>query len=203
MAAAVASALAGQAAAQTTAPGGFTELATSVCGTGAHRADLAPAGTVHVPRSVQHRRRPPDQCRRLRRQRLRELRRLLLLAQLQQPRRQRHHADRHHAGSGSWRRRAHAVQLRQAHGPGDRGRPALRSGEPAELGHRRGLVLERHAPHEALRQPGPAPVPLRCPVRVSSTRSSTWRRSSGPTATSGRSIRAATTECIPRRSGRA
>jgi hypothetical protein len=49
---------------------------------------------------------------------------------------------------------------------------------------------------------GPAfPATMSCPT--SSTRSSTWPRSSGPTAISGRSIRAATTECIPPRSARA
>ena len=197
--------VAGRRARPVEAPGGFLESATSTGVRLPGAATLPDRGTVHVSRALPHDRRPPDQRQRLRRQRLRQLRRLLLLEQHQQPRRQRHDADR------SWRSTArkggggptlfsYNKNTRRDAQP----RAAVRRRQPVQLGDRRRLVLQRHPAERAVRQRRPAHAALR---RASTSTLETVfdvaSAGSAPTSTSGRCTRATTTACTRRRSATA
>ena len=93
-----------------------------------------------------------DERQRLRRDGLRPPGRLLLLEQHQQPCRQRHDVDFSGPRAPARRRRTHALQLQQAHGSGAQRWPALSKRQPIQLGHGRGVVLQRQAADDAVCQ---------------------------------------------------
>ena len=127
--------------AQPAPAGGFIETATST----AVRSKLTPAAdpgaaagsrAVQLPCALSHGRRPAHQRDGLpERSGLRELRRLLVLAEHEQSRRQQHDVRGAHAGPRARRRRPHALQLRQDLRARGQGRSALRFIERAQLGH--------------------------------------------------------------------
>ena len=138
----------------------------------------------HAARSRSRRRIAPTGVRltneqRLRRRRLRAAGRLLVLEQHQQPRRQRHDADLPGPHAPEGRRRPHAFQLQQDAPARRQPRPALPGRPPAELEHRRGLVLQRHAAQHAVPERRAAPAALRRREPHASRPSSTSARQFG------------------------
>ncbi len=99
------------------------------------RYQTVPAATrhVHVSLAVFHDRRSPDECQRLWRPGLRAVRRLLLLEQHQQPRRQRHDAGVPRPRAPQGRRRPDAVQLQQENRRDEESRSDVLGRQPVQL----------------------------------------------------------------------
>ena len=121
--------------AQTTAPEGFMDSATSAGlrapALGRRDSDVPPrSGNLQVPIALLHPGSARDERQRLRRDGLRPPGRLLLLEQHQQPCRQRHDVDFSGPRAAARRRRTHALQLQQAHGSGSQRGPAFPGDSP-------------------------------------------------------------------------